>query len=106
MAEMQGETISFEGQQAYDVADMVKQYFRELPEALLTNKLSETFIAIFQRKKYSVAQMLQLYTVFIVGKSHWKSNTDFMGKKMLKESAKMCITGRSHFWQNHKAYHR
>jgi hypothetical protein len=59
MAEMQGETISFEGQQAYDVADMVKQYFRELPEALLTNKLSETFIAIFQRKKYSVAQMLQ-----------------------------------------------
>ncbi|GFG38288.1 hypothetical protein Cfor_08928, partial [Coptotermes formosanus] len=48
MAEMQGETISFEGQQAYDVADMVKQYFRELPEALLTNKLSETFIAIFQ----------------------------------------------------------
>ncbi|PNF44152.1 hypothetical protein B7P43_G00648 [Cryptotermes secundus] len=48
MTEMQGETISFEGQQAYDVADMVKQYFRELPEALLTNKLSETFIAIFQ----------------------------------------------------------
>ncbi|GLG97554.1 Rho GTPase-activating protein 68F [Gryllus bimaculatus] len=48
MAEMQGEHISYEGQQAYDVADMVKQYFRELPEALLTNKLSETFIAIFQ----------------------------------------------------------
>lgn len=40
----------FEGQQAYDVADMVKQYFRELPESLLTNKLAETFIAIFQRK--------------------------------------------------------
>jgi hypothetical protein len=51
MTEMQGETVNFEGQQAYDVADMVKQYFRELPEALLTNKLSETFIAIFQRKK-------------------------------------------------------
>lgn len=48
MAEVQGENISYEGQQAYDVADMVKQYFRELPEALLTNKLSETFIAIFQ----------------------------------------------------------
>ncbi|XP_067000581.1 rho GTPase-activating protein 7 [Anabrus simplex] len=48
MTETQGESINYEGQQAYDVADMVKQYFRELPEALLTNKLSETFIAIFQ----------------------------------------------------------
>ncbi|XP_024082130.1 stAR-related lipid transfer protein 13 isoform X1 [Cimex lectularius] len=48
MAETQGDEISYEGQQAFDVADMVKQYFRELPEALLTNKLSETFIAIFQ----------------------------------------------------------
>lgn len=37
-------------QQAYDVADMVKQYFRELPDMLLTAKLSETFVAIFQRE--------------------------------------------------------
>ncbi|GFX04022.1 rho GTPase-activating protein 7 [Trichonephila clavipes] len=42
------EKMSYEEQQAYDVADMLKQYFRELPEALLTNKLSETFISIFQ----------------------------------------------------------
>lgn len=41
----------FEDQQAYDVADMVKLYFRELPECLLTTKLSETFVAIFQRKE-------------------------------------------------------
>ncbi|KAK9889354.1 hypothetical protein WA026_004627 [Henosepilachna vigintioctopunctata] len=40
--------LSFEDHQSYDVADMVKQYFRELPEALLTNKLSETFKLIFQ----------------------------------------------------------
>ncbi|XP_013792584.2 uncharacterized protein LOC106476469, partial [Limulus polyphemus] len=40
--------MSYENQQAYDVADMLKQYFRELPDALLTNKLSETFISIFQ----------------------------------------------------------
>lgn len=39
-------------QQAYDVADMVKQYFRELPDTLLTTKMSDTFIAIFQRKSY------------------------------------------------------
>ncbi|XP_018325604.1 rho GTPase-activating protein 7 [Agrilus planipennis] len=44
----QGENINFNEHQAYDVADMVKQYFRELPEALLTNKLSEIFILIFQ----------------------------------------------------------
>lgn len=50
MTETQGDAINFDGQQAFDVADLVKQYFRELPEALLTNKLSETFIAIFQRK--------------------------------------------------------
>lgn len=43
-------SLNFDGAQAHDVADMVKQYFRELPDALLTNKLSETFIAIFQRK--------------------------------------------------------
>lgn len=43
-------SLTFDGAQAHDVADMVKQYFRELPDALLTNKLSETFIAIFQRK--------------------------------------------------------
>lgn len=29
---------------------MVKQYFRELPDTLLTAKMSETFVAIFQRK--------------------------------------------------------
>ncbi|XP_023224842.1 rho GTPase-activating protein 7-like isoform X2 [Centruroides sculpturatus] len=46
--ESNSEKIEYEDQQAYDVADMIKQYFRELPEALLTNKLSETFISIFQ----------------------------------------------------------
>ncbi|KAJ8923792.1 hypothetical protein NQ315_010374 [Exocentrus adspersus] len=40
--------VDYTEQQCYDVADMVKLYFRELPEALLTNKLSETFILIFQ----------------------------------------------------------
>lgn len=39
----------FDDQQAYDVADVVKLYFRELPESLLTSKLSETFVAIFER---------------------------------------------------------
>lgn len=40
----------FDTQQSYDVADMVKQYLRDLPDSLLTMKMSETFLAIFQRK--------------------------------------------------------
>lgn len=40
----------YEGQHAYDVADLVKQYFRDLPESILTTKLTDTFLAIFKRK--------------------------------------------------------
>uniref|UniRef100_F7FZ90 Rho GTPase-activating protein 7 n=1 Tax=Monodelphis domestica TaxID=13616 RepID=F7FZ90_MONDO len=40
--------VSYEGQSAYDVADMLKQYFRDLPEPLMTHKLSETFLQIYQ----------------------------------------------------------
>uniref|UniRef100_A0A673Y861 Rho GTPase-activating protein 7 n=1 Tax=Salmo trutta TaxID=8032 RepID=A0A673Y861_SALTR len=43
-----GSGVSYEGQSAYDVADMLKQYFRDLPEPLLTSKLSETFLQIYQ----------------------------------------------------------
>lgn len=42
--------VSYEGQSAYDVADMLKQYFRDLPEPLLSSKLSETFLQIYQCK--------------------------------------------------------
>ncbi|XP_060065888.1 uncharacterized protein LOC132546194 [Ylistrum balloti] len=41
------EMVCFEDVQDYDVADLLKQYFRDLPECLLTNKLSEIFINIF-----------------------------------------------------------
>ncbi|XP_048365033.1 rho GTPase-activating protein 7 isoform X3 [Sphaerodactylus townsendi] len=40
--------VNYEGQSAYDVADMLKQFFRDLPEPLMTNKLSETFLQIYQ----------------------------------------------------------
>lgn len=42
------DNVSYEEQSAYDVADMVKQFFRDLPEPLFTNKLSETFLHIYQ----------------------------------------------------------
>jgi deleted in liver cancer protein len=51
--------LTLEEQQDYDVADLVKQYFRELPEALMTTKLSDTFLAIFQREYFCTFLFLQ-----------------------------------------------
>ncbi|XP_050803276.1 rho GTPase-activating protein 7 isoform X3 [Gopherus flavomarginatus] len=48
MNESATDSVNYEGQSAYDVADMLKQYFRDLPEPLMTNKLSETFLQIYQ----------------------------------------------------------
>lgn len=44
------DSVSYEDQSAFDVADMVKQFFRDLPEPLLTSKLGETFLHIYQCK--------------------------------------------------------
>lgn len=46
------DSVDFDTLQSYDVADLLKLYFRELPECLLTNKLSETFISIFTRESF------------------------------------------------------
>lgn len=48
MSENCPEHVSYEDQSAYDVADMVKQFFRDLPEPLFTNKLREAFLHIYQ----------------------------------------------------------
>lgn len=50
MNESSPENVNYEDQSAYDVADMVKQFFRDLPEPLLTSKLGETFLHIYQCK--------------------------------------------------------
>ncbi|XP_031728474.1 stAR-related lipid transfer protein 13 isoform X2 [Anarrhichthys ocellatus] len=46
--ELSPDSVSYEDQSAYDVADMVKQFFRDFPEPLLTSKLGETFLHIYQ----------------------------------------------------------
>ncbi|XP_012693396.1 stAR-related lipid transfer protein 13 isoform X4 [Clupea harengus] len=48
MNENSPDDVNYEEQSAYDVADMVKQFFRDLPEPLLTSKLGETFLHIYQ----------------------------------------------------------
>ncbi|XP_061607628.1 stAR-related lipid transfer protein 13 isoform X2 [Phyllopteryx taeniolatus] len=42
------DAVDYGDQSAYDVADMLKQFFRDLPEPLLSNKLGETFLHIYQ----------------------------------------------------------
>ncbi|XP_034505035.1 stAR-related lipid transfer protein 8 isoform X2 [Ailuropoda melanoleuca] len=42
------DNVCYEGQSAYDVADLLKQYFRDLPEPIFTSKLTTTFLQIYQ----------------------------------------------------------
>ncbi|NXV82595.1 STAR8 protein, partial [Atlantisia rogersi] len=48
MNESSPEHVSYQGQSAYDVADLLKQYFRDLPEPIFTSKLTDTFLQIYQ----------------------------------------------------------
>ncbi|XP_031428078.1 rho GTPase-activating protein 7 [Clupea harengus] len=48
MVEADPEGVSFEDQSAFDVADMVKHYFRDLPEPVFSEKLNESFLHIYQ----------------------------------------------------------
>ena len=50
--------VDYTGQSPYDVADMLKQYFRDLPEPLLTSKLSETLLLIFQSKNLNFSNFI------------------------------------------------
>ncbi|KAK2872957.1 hypothetical protein Q8A67_022854 [Cirrhinus molitorella] len=48
MVEADPDGMSFENHSAFDVADMVKQYFRDLPEPIFSSKLCESFLHIYQ----------------------------------------------------------
>uniref|UniRef100_A0A8C6XPK4 StAR related lipid transfer domain containing 8 n=1 Tax=Naja naja TaxID=35670 RepID=A0A8C6XPK4_NAJNA len=48
MSEASPDYVNYEGQSAYDVADLLKQYFRDLPEPVFTGKLTDTFLQIYQ----------------------------------------------------------
>lgn len=55
MNEMSPDNVCYEGQSAYDVADLLKQYFRDLPEPIFTSKLTTTFLQIYQRESPAIA---------------------------------------------------
>ncbi|KAL1492738.1 hypothetical protein ABEB36_010947 [Hypothenemus hampei] len=63
-------SVDYSDQQSYDVADMVKQYFRDLPEILLTNKLSETFILIFQHVPVALRREAVLCALLLMPDEH------------------------------------
>ncbi|XP_029375179.1 rho GTPase-activating protein 7 isoform X2 [Echeneis naucrates] len=48
LVESDPDGVSYGGQPAFDVADMVKQYFRDLPEPIFTSRLCESFLHIYQ----------------------------------------------------------
>lgn len=50
LVEADPDGVTYDGQSAFDVADMVKQYFRDLPEPIFTSKLCESFLHIYQCK--------------------------------------------------------
>lgn len=50
--------VRYQGQSAYDVADLLKQYFRDLPEPVLTTKLTETFLQIYQCESVALSAPL------------------------------------------------
>ncbi|XP_035522181.1 rho GTPase-activating protein 7 isoform X2 [Morone saxatilis] len=48
LVESDPDGVPYDSQSAFDVADMVKQYFRDLPEPIFTSKLCESFLHIYQ----------------------------------------------------------
>lgn len=48
MNEASPDHVNYKEQSAYDVADLLKQYFRDLPEPIFTSKLTDTFLQIYQ----------------------------------------------------------
>lgn len=56
--------VLYDGQSAFDVADMVKQYFRDLPEPIFTSKLCESFLQIYQCEQ----------PLLLASGQHWEDN--------------------------------
>jgi len=67
--------VSYDGQSAFDVADMVKQYFRDLPEPIFTSKLCESFLHIYQCERPLLPLSCQRATHNLTRAQHPQSKT-------------------------------
>ena len=63
----------------YEIADLLKLYFRELPEPLLTNKTSEVLFVIHESKQL-------LSPCFMCRSSDVNPNVTFGLHKLIKEA--------------------
>lgn len=52
--------IDFTQYSPYEIADLLKLYFRELPEPLLTNKMSEVLFVIHESKQLTLVCLLNV----------------------------------------------
>lgn len=53
--------FQFDNFSPYDIADVVKGYFRDLPEPLMTGKLSQTFTSIFLGLNFPYLKLLSFF---------------------------------------------
>lgn len=58
------EMDDFQDWAIFDIADVLKIYFRELPEPLLTVKLADTFLSIHQRELFHACYIFCIITIF------------------------------------------
>lgn len=64
-----GESINFQASEeisAFDIADTIKLYFRELPECLITNKLSEILLANYTKIRLEERKMILQQVMLLV----------------------------------------
>lgn len=69
LVESDPDSVSYGGQSAFDVADMVKQYFRDLPEPIFTSKLCESFLHIYQCECFH-------FVFFVIAPWWWAAVTE------------------------------
>ena len=73
---------NYEDFSVYDIADMIKLYFRELPEPVLTTKLSEMLIIIQQSEFNSIYFTLSFWSaVLLIGGGAYLGVTEGEGER-------------------------
>ena len=57
------ESVDYSQYGTYEIADLLKLYFRDLPEPLLTNKMSEVLFVVHESKSvFLYADVLSIYS--------------------------------------------
>lgn len=82
MNETNPNNVCYEGQSAFDVADMVKQYFRDLPEPIFTSRLCESFLHIYQCR-YQNLSFSNALDIFILSQTRTSAKSPCSQRRFL-----------------------